>query len=192
MTQPTQSVLSSSTNPAVAAALLAGSVAFSPSLPVHADDVNIHPSSCQAPYLDQAFPMRWHENYLMNPTSGVDTWVICPITFDNDDWTAGQSLDLKIVGGVMSGASGSNPSCYFSVHDARNLNQPPFVSGPATTFTTAFSGITKSGSLWETATLTIPYDWIASALGTSKNDWGASIFCLLPVGHGISQMQLVQ
>jgi hypothetical protein len=68
--------------PGMALALLSG---IYPGAPALADDTNISPSACEAPFLSQAERMRWHESYLMNPTTSVGTWVVCPINFDNDE-----------------------------------------------------------------------------------------------------------
>jgi hypothetical protein len=98
-----------------------------------ANDVQVAPANCVAPYLDQAFPMRWHENYLMNPTSNIATWVICPMDLDVDVLPVG--FVAFVTGGIMSGASGELPSCFFTVNSAVNLLQPPFIPGPAAIYT---------------------------------------------------------
>ncbi len=155
-----------------------------------ADDVNVHPASCQAPFLDQAFPMRWHEYFIMNPTSGVDTWVICPVTFDNDEYSSGDSFDINARGGVMSGASGDIPTCIFSVNDEENLDQPGFVSGTRRVYEQALS-VTRSGSGWNGST-TVDYDDIATAVVGNKNGWAMAVRCKLPIGHGVSQIALIE
>ena len=156
---------------------------------VSADDVNVHPASCQAPFLDQAFPMRWHEYFVMNPTTGVNTWVICPVPFDNDDLTAGSTYTLRAEGGVMPGASTRIPVCIFSVHEASNLAQPGFINGNRLVFE-ANLAVTKTGGSW-TGSGTAAFDNIANAIGPNTNEWGAAVRCLLPVGHSVSQIVLI-
>lgn len=150
-----------------------------------ANDVQVAPANCVAPYLDQAFPMRWHENYLMNPTSNIATWVICPMDLDVDVLPA--TFVAGVSGGIMSGASGEIPSCFFTVNSAANLLQPPFIYGPAVTYTLSMQVDTLD-----------PYPIWTAGIGVSALDvyaflsdpnlWAASIFCKLPPGYGISQL----
>lgn len=80
--------------------------------PVVADDINTAPTACVAPFLNQAFPMRWHENYLMNPLSGTRTWVICPLIHDNDEVDFDPLFNVAITGGITPGANtGDRPVC---------------------------------------------------------------------------------
>lgn len=150
-----------------------------------ANDVQVAPANCVAPYLDQAFPMRWHENYLMNPTSNIATWVICPMDLDDDTLPA--TFTAVVGGGIMSGASGELPSCFFTVNSAVNLLQPPFIYGPAATYTLSMQvGTLTPSPIWLAAVGANALD--IYALLSDPNLWAASIFCKLPPGYGISQL----
>lgn len=152
---------------------------------VQANDLNIPGASCVAPYLNQAFPMRWHENYLMNPADNIDTWVICPLELDND--TIPAAFVVSVVGARMAGAGSILPSCYVSIYNAANLQRPPFISGPGNnTFTLALTSslVTPNVPLW------------ISGLGVNLYSAGnviaypdliaATVFCKLPSGYSIS------
>jgi hypothetical protein len=150
-----------------------------------ANDVQVAPANCVAPYLDQAFPMRWHENYLMNPTSNIATWVICPMDLDVDVLPVG--FVAFVTGGIMSGASGELPSCFFTVNSAVNLLQPPFIPGPAAIYTLSMQVDTlDTYPIWTAGIGVNALDVYAFLL--DPEFWSASIFCKLPPGYGISQL----
>ena len=155
---------------------------------VSANDLNIQPATCVAPFLNQAFPMRWTEHFLMNPSDGVETWVVCPVNFDND------VVDLDgtfiVTGAVMSGASASAPVCYFTAYDRRNQKQLPYITGTDRTYG-AVIPVTKTGTSWS-ATLNVDRAGIVASIGGNANNWGAAVFCRLPVGHSVSQIRYVQ
>lgn len=149
--------------------------------PALANDVQMAPSDCVAPYLSQAFPMRWHENYLMNPTSNTATWVICPVTYDVD--VLPTSFVASVVGGRMSGASAELPSCFLTVNSAVNLAQPPFINGPADKAILRMDVQLLSSD---------PRIWLAAvgAPGGVPPLTAMTMFCKLPPGYGISQLQI--
>ena len=152
---------------------------------VQANDLNLPGASCVAPYLNQAFPMRWNETYLMNPANNIDTWVICPLELDND--TFPPVFVVSVVGARMAGAGSILPSCYLAIYNAANLQQPPFISGPGNN--------TLSFAL--TSSLPVPNVplWM-SGLGVNLSGAGnviaypdliaATVFCKLPSGYSIS------
>lgn len=162
-----------------------------------ANDINIHPAACQAPFLDQAFPMRWHEFYLMNPADNRSTWVICPTTWDEDvvTWPAGGSTNVQIHGAIQSGASGDAPLCFFGAADRDNLRLLPYIDipGGAKNFVQNL-GTTKTPPRWFSSG-NVSHDSIRQALGgasTNPSRWGVSLFCQLPPGHAISNIFLTQ
>jgi len=164
---------------------------------VEANDLNMHPANCQAPFLDQAFPMRWHELYLMNPASNRATWVICPTTWDQDyvDWPAGGFTSIRIAGAIQSGASADAPLCFFTAADLDNLDLPPYISIPGgkKTFIQNLS-TTKTPPTWR-STGYILHDSLRSALGgatTNATRWNVSLLCKLPPGHAISNIYMQQ
>ena len=150
---------------------------------------SVPPSACFAPFLNQAFQLRWHEAYLMNPSDSVATYVLCPLSVDA--FALGSNIGVGVWGANMSGASGS-PQCFFTVTDQDNLSQPPYITGVARRYGTALA-TTISGSLWEATTASpITRAVIDTAIGSPTNA-GTQVnaaFCLLPPGWGISQIVL--
>ncbi len=160
-------------------------------LPGAANDLNVHPASCVAPFLNQAFPMRWHENYLMNPANNRPTWVICPLNFDNDTSpiTVGTSFIVEVIGRDMPGAEDTLPQCYFTLHSAFNLLLNPYADGASLIAT---DPLTTETLVIEDATL-----WVAGGSGQrprpatgNENFELVSVFCRLPAGYAISGIVL--
>lgn len=175
-------------------AALAG---FLPLPQAMANDINIHPAACQAPFLDQAFPMRWHEFYLMNPADNRSTWVICPTTWDQDvvTWPVGGSTTVEIHGAIQAGASGDAPVCFFAATDRDNLQLPPYIETPggARKFLQNL-GTAMAEPRWSSSG-NVSHASIWQALGGSSTDpsrWGVSLFCQLPPGYAISNIFLTQ
>jgi len=160
-----------------------------------ANDINMHPAGCQAPFLNQAVPMRWHELYLMNPASNIATWVICPTTWDQDviSWPAGGFTSVRIDGAVESGASVDAPLCFFGAADRDNLSLPPYINIPGGKKSFIQNLATnKTPPRWFSQGA-INHDALRSALGgTSSTRWNVSLFCMLPPGHAISTIFLQQ
>lgn len=160
-----------------------------------AKDINLHPASCQAPFLNQAFPMRWHEFYLMNPASNIPTWVICPTTWDWNvvTWPAGGTSNVQIYGAIQSGASSDAPLCFFSAADRDNLELSPYISIPGgkKSYIQNLS-TTNTPPKWK-ATGFVSHDSIRSSLGgTNPSHWSVSVFCQLPPGYAISNIYIQQ
>jgi len=155
-----------------------------------ANDVQVAAANCVAPYLDQAFPMRKHENYLMNPVGNVPTWVICPMDLDADGIPA--TFSTFLAGGIMAGASGELPTCFFTVNSAANLLQPPFIYGTAAKYQLSMpvAKHTTIPGLWYGSAPVVSANDIASALGIDRKYWAATIFCKLPPGYSISQLSI--
>lgn len=149
---------------------------------------SVPPSACFAPFLNQAFQLRWHEAYLMNPSDSVATYVICPLSVDVVDLTT--NIQVGVYGANMSGAV-SSPQCFFGVTDQGNLSQPPYIDGVKRRYGTALP-TTISGSLWQAISPVITRTVIDTAIGspTSAVTQTNAAFCLLPPGWGISQIAL--
>lgn len=149
----------------------------------------VPPSACFAPFLNQAFQLRWHEAYLMNPLDSVATYVICPLTVDVAN--LGPNIGVGVWGANMSGAL-SSPQCFFSVTDKDNLSQPPYITGVMRRYGTALP-TTIAGSLWQAVTApVVTRAAIDAAIGppTSPLTQANAVFCLLPPGWGISEIAL--
>jgi hypothetical protein len=160
---------------------------------VMANDVTVPPAMCVAPFLDQAFPMRWHEHYLMNPPSGTTTYVICPLTYDNDVVTWNPEVNLvRVTGGFSPSANLADaPNCFFTVADRTNLSQVPYINGTGRTYQIGLATAINSpiAQTWQAQASNIPRTDIASATGSNNvNDWSATVFCRLPPGYGISNV----
>lgn len=157
------------------------------------DNYRLAPSNCVAPFLDQAFRMRWHESYLMNPADSIATWVICPIETHPQNLT-GSNYYVYLQGAKMSGASSDSPQCFFAATDQANLSQPPYldVVGGKRKYITALN-TTSSGTLWYAYPLSsITASGISTEIGgsTSPYSQAMTVFCALPPGYGISLIQL--
>lgn len=158
------------------------------SQPAVANDVQIAPSNCVAPYLGQAFPMRWNENYLMNPITNTSTWVICPVLFDVDVLPA--AFNAAVIGGRMTGAGPELPTCFFTVNSAVNLAQSPFIFGPAAKYAKNMPTQLNAADtrIWQSG-VGIESTQILAAAGAPVG-WAMSLFCKLPPGFGISQLRI--
>jgi hypothetical protein len=159
--------------------------ALTPSVAL-ANNVTAAASTCVAPYLDQAVPMRWHENYLMNPSSNVATWVICPMTFTADELTP--VFKAMATGAIMDDASIELPSCFFTINTAGNLMQPPFITDNADVYTRSMD-TEDSAPSWR-AVVEVSTQDIVEAISPDPGVWAVSIFCRLPPGHSISMLRL--
>lgn len=157
-----------------------------------ADQLSVHPASCQAPFLDQARPMRWHENYIMNPDTNQATYVICPISYNfGTSFSAGSTVSIAVYGAAQSTASSQAPQCFFSVAGADNLLLAPYINiqGGDRTFTQPLQ--TQLGFPQWLAQGSISSDSVANALqNTNPAFRNAAVFCLLPTGYGISTISI--
>lgn len=84
-------------------------------------DTQVPALACQAPYLDQAFRLRWHEHYLHSEAGNPTTWVVCPITLETDN--IGANFEVWVTGIRESTASGF-PLCFVNVVSLWNENAP--------------------------------------------------------------------
>ena len=152
---------------------------------------SVPPSACVAPFLYQAFPMRWHEAYLMNPADNIPNYVICPIT-TNAAELAGANYSAQIYGAKMSGASSDTPQCFFGVTDQYNLQQPPYLFGNARRYITALNTLTSENFWVATPSVPITSAAVTAAISppTSTFTQAMAMWCLLPPGYGISQLVL--
>lgn len=150
-----------------------------------ANDVIAPAAICHATFLDQAMPMRWHEHYVMNPSTNVSTWVICPVTYDNDIVLAVDRFNVAVVGSYMSGASSTLPTCFVTVYSLFNTSQDPYRTGNELKYT-RYLPITRSGPDVWVAEAPLYYTDIASVVGTDPNLWVSNAYCELPSGYSIS------
>ncbi len=174
------------TYPSINVAMLMALAASMLPAPSAADDLNIPAAACQAPYLDQAFPMRWHENYLMNPSWNRETWVICPMPFDNDALPV--AFVVAAIGSYMNDASPTAPACFVSVTASYNTTQPPFRSGNNYKYTQAMpTAFVPDEPLWVAETV-IDANVVASVIGPDPDFWVSTVFCKLPSGYSITSL----
>lgn len=178
---------------AASATLLLGAALSAP--PSVANDIVMHPAGCQAPFLSQAGPMRWHENYLMNPVTNISTFVICPLTFDSDVVTfpAGGLTNVRIDGAIQSGAGFQSPQCFFSSADRENLKLDPYINVPGGDRTFIQLLTTTSTSPRWFASAPISNDAISAATSSPNPAFrNAAVFCQLPPGYAISTIMVSQ
>ncbi len=169
-------------------ALLSMGTMASPS--AYANDINVHPANCVAPLLNQAFPMRWHEWYLMNPASNQATFVLCPMPYDGEVVPVVGQVAV-ITGSRMSGASNEPPLCFFTVVDRLNADLGEFGNlGNRRAFTVAMQ-TQEAFPLWAAQSPQITAGALASA-GVSGNpkDWSVATFCNISPGFAITQILL--
>ena len=173
----------------LATIVLLGFVVASMPRGASANDVNVAPSACSAPFLDQAFPMYFNENYVMNPSDNIATWVICGLIFDNDQFSPNGLSSVAVTGSEMSGASQESPQCFFTVHSLLNTTQNPYRFGDTRIYTISLPLTSNSPDLW-VAESTINFSQIAAAVGSDPDLWMATAWCRLPSGHSLSGVLL--
>ncbi len=153
---------------------------------------SIHPADCQAPFLSQAGPMRWHEHYLFNPKDNGVTYVVCPVTIDAfpADFSPGFSTYVFAAGAVGTGASTDVPQCFLAAAGRNNLAMDSFVDVPggAQTFVAPLV-TTPQPPRWSAAAF-VNNDAIRTATASDRFDRNHAIFCRLPPGYGISLLGL--
>lgn len=175
-----------------------------------AADVNIGALACQPPYLSQAQNLRWHEHYLINPTTtpmgGVAqaTWVVCPIAFEHNDLPADGVFQVGAFGNTQPGASPLT-NCIANVVDLRNQNisDGGFLVNPGQDmiFSKQMESKNPSNTLWSSwATITFaevdrgmmspPSTPINLAGGRGPAFWTITINCELKPGQALNMVSL--
>mgnify|MGYP003572957059 CR=1 FL=1 len=164
-------------------------------------DINIGALACQAPYLDQAEGLRWHEHYVINPTNGVTTWVVCPIAFET------QQLPNQFQVGAFGNSTipGTNALCYANIVDLRNQHIPTgsFLNNPGQDMTGQWLMSTKnpSNTLWSSwVTLTQaavngahmppPQTPVDPTQTQGPAYWSMTINCQLKPGQALNMVSL--
>jgi hypothetical protein len=148
--------------------------------------VSVHPASCVAPFLFQAEKIRWHEHFVLNPSTNQQTWVVCPINVDTDfDGESTTYVGASLV--RTKGADTTPAQCFFTAHNAINQNLGEFNDGPDYTYTIPLSNIGVTGS--------VVAAYGSFSPGDIYEDWGPaaadyppsfSIYCRLPSGWGVN------
>ena len=164
-------------------------------------DINIGALACQAPYLDQAEGLRWHEHYVINPTNGVTTWVVCPIAFET------QQLPNQFQVGAFGNSTipGTNALCYANIVDLRNQHIPTFnfLNNPGQDMTGQWLMSTKNpaNTLWSSwVTLTQaavngahmppPQTPVDPTQTQGPAFWSMTINCQLKPGQALNMVSL--
>jgi hypothetical protein len=165
-------------------------------------DINIGALDCQAPYLDQAEGLRWHEHYVINPENGVTTWVVCPIAFETNDLP--NQFQIGAFGNTVPGANGLN-ACYANIIDLRNQHIPTnnFLNNPGQrmTFQTIMNTQNPSNTLWSSwVTLTQgqingghmppPSTPVDPTQSQGPAFWTITINCQLKAGQALNMVSL--
>ena len=164
-------------------------------------DINIGALACQAPYLDQAEGLRWHEHYVINPGNGVTTWVVCPIAFET------QQLPNQFQVGAFGNSTipGTNALCYANIVDLRNQHIPTgnFLNNPGQDMTGQWLMSTKNpaNTLWSSwVTLTQaavngahmppPQTPVDPTQTQGPAYWSMTINCQLKPGQALNMVSL--
>jgi hypothetical protein len=160
-------------------------------------DVNIPALSCQAPFLNQAETMRWHEHYLLNPLDNQDTWVVCPVAYETND-----IKDPFIIGvyGNKSPAADGFHVCYLNIVDIGNQDIPGFIDNPGQRYIYSKQITTQNpiNTLWWSAS-SVTFQEVLNGLGGGSNTcwssnpadcWGITVNCKVPVGHAVGMVSL--
>lgn len=148
----------------VFAALLAA-VSLSP-VHVALADLNVPGLACQAPYLDQAFPMRWHEHYLYNPEANEGTWVVCPVAFETTELP--NPFIVSVFGVFTQGARGF-PVCYMNVVSLRNQHLNGVLENPGQRhiYTEQLTNRTPFGQQWAADSI-VDYATVTAGLNNGE------------------------
>jgi hypothetical protein len=158
-------------------------------------DLNVPGLACQAPYLDQAFPMRWHEHYIYNPEANQTTWVVCPVAFETLILT--DPFRVGVFGVKTQGASGF-PVCYMNVVSLSNQHLTGVMDNPGQRYiyTQQLTNFAPPG---------MPQAWVAFRIinqqdirdimdqgggGGGPANWTITVNCRLPPGHAIGMISL--
>ncbi len=160
-----------------------------PGTPVRAD-VNVSGLSCQAPFLNQAQRLRWHEHYLLNPIDSQPTWVVCAIPHETD--ILPQTFGVWASGVKMGGVT-TFPTCVFNVVSLFNENIPGVVDRPGRNwkFVAGMPELASSTQLWGFRIVTTRQA-VINAVGdnTAIANYTFSVNCLLPPGYALQMVSL--
>jgi hypothetical protein len=170
-----------------------GAVAFAPSVAVA--DLNQPALACQAPFLDQAEPMRWHEHYLMNPPTNRGTWVVCPLPIESDNMTA--TFRIGAFGNFLPGnvtvPPGEFPTCIVNIIDITNQHLAGYINNPGQKriYQAVLATQNPQNTLWSAASPISIANVVAAIGQTCQNPadcWGVSLNCYLPTGYALNMV----
>jgi hypothetical protein len=153
-------------------------------------DLNVPGLACQAPYMDQAYPMRWHEHYLYNPENNQDTWVVCPVAFETSELP--NPFIVSVFGVFTQGARGF-PVCYMNVVSLRNQHLNGILNNPGQRhiYTVQLTNRTPFGQLWA-ADGQLDFATVTAGLNNGGDPplWTITVNCMLPPGHSVGMTSL--
>jgi hypothetical protein len=177
---------------AIGLASAVGAVALAPSVAVA--DLNQPALACQAPFLDQADPMRWHEHYLMNPATNRGTWVVCPLPIETDNMNA--TFWIGAYGNFLPGnvtvPPGEFPVCLVNIIDLANQDLAGYINNPGQRriYTAMLATQNPVNTLWA-AESPLSVQNVINAMGGRTNGpdfWGVSVNCYLPTGYALNMV----
>jgi hypothetical protein len=164
-------------------------------LPVQAQQAYLtHPSSCVAPFLYQAEGMRWHEQFLLNPSDGVPTWAVCPINMYFREFIIPEGMwSVQVYLQHTLDASPTEPACYFTVHSVINQKWGDFINGTRHAYTVALQNSTTPSGITIAQRLVTPEN-IVTALGPGADQYPfhAAVFCALDPGWGLNGGEVIE
>jgi hypothetical protein len=156
-------------------------------------DLNVPALSCQAPFLDQAEPMRWHEHYLMNPANNRGTWIVCPLPIESDIMNNTFVIGAfgNFIPGTVTIPPGEFPSCYVNIIDINNQHLEGYINNPGQRkiYSVLLQTQNPVNTLWSVASA-ISVQNVVNTIGQSCTNpadcWGVSINCYLPSGYALN------
>lgn len=171
-------------------------------IPSAMSDVNVGALACQPPFLDQAASVRWHEHYLIAPTTGSQqVWVVCPISFETKDLP-----DQFFIGAFGNSVNaGTSALCYANVVDIRNQHIPVlnFLDNPGQNmvFSTIMQTQNPANTLWSSWVMLSkdqiiarmmdpPSTPISQGQSVGSAYWTITVNCRLNPGQAINMVSL--
>lgn len=155
-------------------------------------DLNVPALACQAPFLDQAEPMRWHEHFLMNPPGNRTTWVVCPLPVETD--VMNNTFTVGAFGNFIPNAAGSEaPLCYVNIIDITNQHIQEFWENPGQmkVYQRLLDTQNPINTIWSVASNLSVAEINArlnSPCANPPDCWGVSLNCKLPPGYGLNMV----
>ena len=154
-------------------------------------DVNVPGLACQAPFLDQAFPMRWHEHYVLNPIGNQKTWVVCPLSFEST--AIPQNFAVAVFGMKQPGTQ-EFPRCFVNFIDLTNQHLPGVVDNPGQKHLAQalMSNTDPQGQRW-ISFINANVQGVTSAVASNCGPacWTISVNCELPPGYAVQMVSLI-
>jgi hypothetical protein len=168
-------------------AIIAGVFSMSPwSVQDAVADLNVPALTCQAPFLSQAGPMRWHESYVWNPAGNVGTWLVCPMPIETANLAV--SFWVGAWGNFQIGVTNESPFCMLQITDIENQHIAQYLPNPGQKkiYSEMLDTRNPVNTIWSAATQFQTAE-VTQELGSRGPEyWSVSLACYIPSGHGLN------